>query len=588
MSGYWQATDKIPISQKSVRIPAENGVNYIAGQEIRIRIDPTHKFFNPKDTYLEAKVKLIPPTYSASGIGTLPSPTKLQLDAETGFHSLCRSVRIHDNNGVLLEEIENYNTLVAVKYDYHTNNSLRNKRALTEGSTTYDLTARGTVGNSKSVCNTTQNNPYFEQSQASPITASWTSANFVDCKVAIPLHTGIMSNDKIFPNMILGGITITILLEDNNRVFRQLEGAMGHRRLALNPVFLNARNLAGASGPVANNGSFNAFRTEQSNAQFGAPQCSPFCVGEVLGFQRNQAGNASYVDFTNASHDPVIKSIHQVGQNIEYRLNASVEVQGTGINQGVFVISKSVSNATAYNPTYQVSDVNLVLQEISAGSSYENAMLKKMREGGTINYDFLSATCYKYSQLSSDRVANIRLPINNQRCKSILCVPTDATVYSSKDNINASITYQINASVGSAVVNNPDYFFNSNRSGLEGITDNISNYQWLYDGRLQPNRQVPLTKTAGQSIDAQHLLELDKALSQADIHGHSMARYKQNFIIGRALSLGDGVYDARNKEFSLQVNYDSTTAPVKNKLWCNYVFHIRRIVLNGDSVSVQV
>ena len=63
---YWTATNKIPIGQKSVRIPAENGVNYTAGQEIRIRIDPGLKFFLPTQTMLEADVVILPPTYNAS------------------------------------------------------------------------------------------------------------------------------------------------------------------------------------------------------------------------------------------------------------------------------------------------------------------------------------------------------------------------------------------------------------------------------------------------------------------------------------------------------------------------------------------
>ena len=53
---YWVASDKIPVQQKSVSIPAENGTNYIAGQEIRIRIDPSLKLFNPLGTFLQANV----------------------------------------------------------------------------------------------------------------------------------------------------------------------------------------------------------------------------------------------------------------------------------------------------------------------------------------------------------------------------------------------------------------------------------------------------------------------------------------------------------------------------------------------------
>ena len=84
------------------------------------------------------------------------------------------------------------------------------------------------------------------------------------------------------------------------------------------------------------------------------------------------------------------------------------------------------------------------------------------------------------------------------------------------------------------------------------------------------------------------MIELDKALSQAGITGHSMARFNSNFVIGRALALGDAVYDAIGKDFSLQVNYQETTAPTKAKLWCNYVAHIRRIQVRFGNVSVIV
>ena len=139
MSGYWQSKDKIPIKQTSVRIPSENNLDHIAGQEVRIRIDPGLKFFNPASTFLECDVELIPPTYSSASGAALIKPTRLQLDAETGFQSLVRSLRIHDSNGVLLEEIDNYNTLCSVKYDYHSNDSIRGRRALTEGCGAYDV-----------------------------------------------------------------------------------------------------------------------------------------------------------------------------------------------------------------------------------------------------------------------------------------------------------------------------------------------------------------------------------------------------------------------------------------------------------------
>ena len=585
---YWIATNKPPVQQRSVSIPAENGTDYIAGQEIRIRIDPSLKYFDPTRTFLEFFTKVVPPTYSADGTDNLPCPTKLQLDTEIGGQVLCRSIRIHDNNGTLLEEIDNYNTMVAMKYDYHTNDSLRGKRALCEGSSFYNSDYRGTQGSTRSYANNVDENTYFRVPVADPISASWTSADFVNAKCCLPLHTGIMQG-KVFPNHLLGGITLTILLEDSNRVFRQLDSAMRFRRLTLNPMFNQANSLGGGTVPnasVKTNGSFLSFDLKQKNSVAGVPSTCPFTIGEKLGFQRQVSGNASVIAFTGDK--PVIKEITMNGENVKIDLNASVTVNGKGMEntEDIFVFSDSVADATTYDPTYTVTNVNLICQEVIPTPADETKMMNMLKEGGTLNYDFLSATTYKYSQLSSDRVANIRLPLNNSRAKSIICVPTDANVYTSKENINASLTYKVCQLENE---NASNFYLRSNRSGLIGISDHVSDYQWLYDGRLQPNRRVSLTKVSSdKSIDAQHLLELDKSLSQAGITAHSYQSFNQNFIIGRALALGDAVYDARNKDFSLQINYNQATAPTKNKLWLSYVFHIRRIQIQNGNINVIV
>ena len=589
---YWTATNKIPIAQKSVRIPADNGVNYSAGQEIRIRIDPGLKFFNPQQTMLEADVVILPPTYSTGTALNSIKPTRLQLDAETGFQSLCRTVRIHDSNGTLLEEIDNYNTLVSVMYDYHTNNSLRGKRALTEGSTAYKPDSRGSEGSTKSVTNDYHTNPYFKPpSTTSPISASFTADDFQSAKVIIPIHTGIFQNDKIFPNLLMGGITLTILLEDNRYCFRQLESVMRFRKLTLDPEFFGISSV-GASWPNGSS-STTVFLNDVNSQYLNVGQC-PFVVGEKIGFERTNASTTTTVTWAAATGAPEITAINFSGGAVNKLsltlgpISASA-ITGAGPDNASdwYVYSRSVSDATSYNPTYRVENVALIVQEIDAGAQYENEMMKKMREGGMINYDFMSYTCYKYSQLASDRVANIRIPIDNSRAKSILCVPTDSTPYSAQEVINATDTYKIEHE--HTAQNPTNYRLRSVRPNLEGIVDHITNYQFLYDGRLQPNRRVDLTRVSSKkAISGQHMIELDKSLSQAGINGHSMARFNSNFVIGRALALGDAVYDARNKDFSLQVNYQENTAPTKAKLWCMYCAHIRRIEVKSGNVQVII
>jgi len=583
---YWKAMNKQKVFQRSVKIPARNGTDYVAGQEIIIHIDPSLKYFDPSECYLEGKVKINMPTLIQSNplAQSGATPTRLQLDAETGAQCLCRTIRISDRNGVELESIENYNTMVALQYDYQTNDSLRGKRALTECASFYNLENRGTREGTKSHANNLNYTPFSELEDGNVINASFSNdENMVDAKFCIPLHTGIFSAEsKVFPNSMLGGLQISILLEDNNRVFRQFDSAMRYRRLTLNPEFFGT-TVGGAS--VNNNASFNNIVLSDRNSQHTAPQQCPFVIGERIGFQRWVAGaNASIAEFVSASGVPVIKEISTAGDFINIEFNSSVQIGAKGLSSTtspIFLYSRSVNDAPSYDATYTVKDVNLYVGEVMPSPEVEAEMMNELKAGGKMVYDFMSVRNYKHSLLSTDRVANIRIPLQESKAKALLCVPTDATVYSTKEAINASNTYKIKKTETNT--GNIDFYLRSNRSGLEGISDNISNYQFLYNGRLQPNRRVPCSKvSSGDSIDAQQLIELDKSLSIAKIFGHSYQRFNQNFVIGRALALGEGVYDARNKDFVLQVEYNETDAPTKNKLWMNFCYHIRTIEIEAN------
>ena len=67
----------------------------------------------------------------------------------------------------------------------------------------------------------------------------------------------------------------------------------------------------------------------------------------------------------------------------------------------------------------KVSDVELILQQLEMPAGYTRKMMSMMKAGGTLNYDFLSSTNYKYSQLAGDVVSNIRLPLSQSRAKAI-------------------------------------------------------------------------------------------------------------------------------------------------------------------------
>ena len=241
---------------------------------------------------------------------------------------------------------------------------------------------------------------------------------------------------------------------------------------------------------------------------------------------------------------------------IKVRLNGTY-VPTVTMTQADVLYSRAITAAATYSPTYQISDAQFVLQKVEMPAGYTSKLSQMMKGGGAMNYDFTSATNYKISQLASEL-----------------------------DAANTFITeYDLNAS--SAV--RPWNANHNQRTGLVGVTDGLSAYQLFYEGKLNPSRKVECGKISSKlSVDAQPLIELEKALTMGGIKPFSMLKFRENFCIGRALSLQNGVYDARGRDFALQVEYQETQEPVVNKLWNCFCVHLRRIVISGNAIALQV
>ena len=417
-------------------------------------------------------------------------------------------------------------------------------------------------------------------------------------KMMLPLEcSGIFNNDSIFPTLLTNGLHISITLQEERKVFRMLDGVSRNKRTTLNPVFHSIDGNTGSPSGLADDANTTTFYTTVDNNQYDNGN-SPFVVGSELGFVNLISGvNASFSATTGGTVEifPKITAIENFDAGggvtrVKYTTQDSFNVTGVDITFGGVagnwaLVDKTVIRQTTYSPSYLISNVNLMVQQVRADPRYEQGMVQKMKEGGEITYDFLSTTNYKYSQQVSDRVANIRLNLNNSRMKSIISVPVCSTVFSSRDVMTASGTPTY------APDYNRDWLSHSDRPGLVGVTDFITNYNFFYQGRLQPSRSVNLEKTATKtSISSQGIIELEKALTSAGIDVHCMTDYVKNFAIGRSVAIGkNNVFDARGLDFNLQVNYQNTdNAPEFPKLWHNFVYHWRRMVIRGDSVSIEI
>ena len=603
---YWRNEDKVQLSQTQVSIPSTNGLSYsgtagTGGRRVDFEIPPSVKFLDGKNSYLQFDIKL--------GMGAVA--TRLQLDPFIGGQSVVKNLRIYSGNrAVLLEEISDYNVKCQMTYSYNQDESIRQMRALKEGSLVPSIRTRGNLGTSVSNNIDITTNPYYK-----PITAygaagagspDFVNTDYLTAKVSLPIHSGIFADStKVFPVMATQGLYIEVDLEDPGKIIKQLDSVNRNRRLQQNPLF-HGINAAGDPFPT---GATN--RTEIFLAKFNTVQSiaqCPFVKGETIGIcsKTDPLTQANLTTAAGDSFHPKITDITMDGGfvklTVEQMRNSAVGT-GVAVTSNNFILYSTAIDQhrvetgdkttqllppiTKYDATYEISNMEIVCQQVELDPRYEQGMMAQLRDGGSIELDIHSATNYKHSLLSSNRNATVNLAVSNTRAKSCIVVPTDATVYNTAQLIGGlSACYEEETLA-------MDGRLHSIRSHQVGVIDKLSSYQFMIDDKLVPSRPIDVSKiNGGKSISAQPLIELEKALNQAKVVPRSFCDYNRNFCIGRAYALNDGVMNLNNKTNQLQLLYNESTVagvdepPTKDKLLMAFIYHIRRISIKGDSVSV--
>ena len=610
MSSFWRNDDKIKVSQTQVSVPSTNGRSYTgtagqSGRRIDFEIPPTVKFMDGKNSYLQFDIKI--------GIPATLTPTRLHLDPFIGGQAVVRNLRIYSGSrSVLLEEISDYNAKVQMEYSYNQDDSMRAMRAMKEGSLVTNVESRGTLGTSVSNNIDIETNPYYKPVGTVPVGRDWGNADdFLTAKVSLPIHCGLFAeSSKIFPVMMTDGLFMEVDIEDPARFVKQLDSVNRHRRMKQNPIF-HGVDVGGNPLTIVNATNRTEIFLGLQNNMMRVENC-PFVKGERIGIcsatnPRSECaltltagGGQGYPKIENIELDGSgkIKITCEQFQNSD----SGTGVEATSNNFILFsaaidtdrrenddATAVLVAATTAYPITTEISNAEIVVQQVGVDPRYEAGMMKRMRDGGTIEIDIPSVTNYKHSLLSSNRNATINLAVSNTRAKSMIIMPTDARTLSVADLMaGAKDAYEEETTA-------MDGRLHSIRSGQVGIIDHLTSYQMVVDDKLVPSRPIVVSKiNKGESIAAQPLIELEKALNQAGIVPRSFTDYNRNFLIGRAYALNDGVANLNNKSNQLQLLYNETNAagadrpPSRDKLLFCFLFHIRRISIKGESVTVSL
>ncbi len=252
------------------------------------------------------------------------------------------------------------------------------------------------------------------------------------------------------------------------------------------------------------------------------------------------------------------------------------------------LVAKQGALATA---KYKLSKVRLVVRQLEV-PGYEQSVLKKMKSGGQILYDIPSVSCVIGSATKGELQTALSIPCEHAKARSIISMPTDNDkVYTTAQNVDGDDTYLIdtlefNPRSTTFGVNNF-----SDRSGVSGIGDFLSSYNYIIDQKIVPSRKVSTAKSSSKDkgMNMDHIIELEKSINQS--HGmvaRCFSSFKSNFLLGRALTLDENtIYDGRGKDIRLVCRYEESSTPDHNKLWKHFISHTKTLQIEGANINVM-
>ena len=614
MSQYWRSDNVVKIGETTVSIPSDLGQAYTVAdvdRRVSFEIPKSVKFLDGSASYLEFKMKINHP--GAGDLGAQGSQTRLQCDP-AGAAMIVRNLRIYSGDrSTLIEEINEYNQLVALKHDYDSDQAMREVNRLEQGGCAYQPRCASTRGASQGEYNDLFTNPWFKapETARNPMDVEYDPVqgqNTVKCCVPLKL-SGVFSGE-IWPNM-LTGLHVELDMAPAPRIVKQLDQVMIGRRRTANPLVAGFEDHANADValPVVAGAADRLIGLYLANANgvdagVGPDSC-PFVVGErirfvsstdVAGLVANTtvAGAASSAEiqsitvanFGGVPHVKIVFGAPGGGAPVEVLNAAAGGGRGASITAASMVWSSGVLEATSFPVTYTITDMNLICHQVDMDSRYETAMLQKAREGSAIEFDIRSYTNYKNSIQAGDTQAAVQIIANNHKAKSIMVLPTDSTTYTNQQLVSCEPTAVCTADP-------MDTILRSARTYIAGIVDGLSTYQWQLNGVLQPSRKVSTRKIAtSRSVDQFHLYELEKGLANGGIAPRSFRKFLESFAICRGMAVNGGAMDLRNVDITLLLDYSEALlageGARKNKMLSTHVHHVRRVGLKGGSVEITM
>ncbi len=542
----------------SIKVYEERNSSYKLGDELHFNIPQSVLLVS--DVFLkfnlvcgqDGKVAL------TAGLADKDHYYKLILNEKIGAASLFKEVTITTQQGQVLEQFDSYNRLANITARFADNTSDTHKKQLFEGAGDLTAAAQGLL--------------YEDTNAAGGLTSR-------TIEVCVPLSlSGILSNKQPFPNYLVGGLHVRILLE--NEPWKCLNSA------SIPPLWReNAKTCQNRQAGFSQDTGFRIFGVLDGAAQATLTFCKtpaeanaavtggPFtdmsmvafvAEGSQQAFQHPFAVGQS-ISITNSDNPAIDSSVNITDIEVDAtRLKLTFDppinmsaTAGGGVNTSDALLVH-INSHPAGDPTLNISQVEMVL-ETATPSQQQLESLEKLVNSKGYAFPYQSFMDYTNNTASDETVISNTIQSSLRQCKAIMSV---------WERLEESV-------VG--------------KQNLCGFVDPLadpSSYQFILDNLLTPNQKVSLSQYIKNRSEQGgwsqvHIKELVDAFRACGLPVSNLTDLDGCLIIPRALARYNHTYDMSSSqgETRCNINFASNTKPL---LWHNYIAHQRTLVVSSQ------
>ena len=504
---------------------------------INFYIPPSISLINTKNTYMVFDLKMTGLQYKAA------------VSQKAGIYSLFRSITISTGDGSqVLETLDNYGFLQALKYYYEKTETKENLAVLHEGKP-------NKMYIDDSSCNQYLNATNFNDGYDSANPNSNKLDVYKQLELIVPLYlSGLLYQDNVLPNIALRGLRIKIELNNIETIMQVVTAPLYELDAGQNVlVSVDGGGYDGTTGYAANktnNSGQNVLNLKNANDLVtGTNQRVLSAVSDNPPhlFQIGQAIAISGQDTVYRVQNVEIDADKRLKLTLDQNLTANVADDD----------NVSIQTDVQYNDMgFEMSSVRFNVSTVEPPKGYLDNVVKQINSG-KMNFDIVTYTDYARNVSSNSLHNNIPLNARNKRCKSLITIPQ-------ANNANSVTT---------------DAF----EPAMDAGSVAPSGYQYkLYNNILVPDRVVSLGRVVAGNYDAVWLRELMLGLKSADLDVNTVRDAYKHFALARRLSLPGYSYDAMG-DMSIQINFSTLG---KALLLHNYVIHKRQFKCKVDGIAV--